>query len=117
VKPKSGVSQGFFNRLLWHTEAEQPMDILKMLEELRTERRAVEEAILVMERLAAGTRGKRRGRPPKWLAGAKSATEAVEPPATEADVPKKKRSMSAAARKRISEAQKKRWAGKKAEAK
>jgi hypothetical protein len=46
------------------------MDILKMLAELRVEREQVEEAILVLERMARG-RGRRRGRPPKWMAGMK----------------------------------------------
>ena len=44
------------------------MDILKMLAELRAEREQIDEAILVLERLA---RGKRRGRPPKWMTGMK----------------------------------------------
>ncbi len=43
------------------------MDISKMLAELRQEREAIEEAIITLERLARG-RGKRRGRPPSWLA-------------------------------------------------
>ena len=43
------------------------MDITKMLQELQTERQMIEESILVLERLASG-RGRRRGRPPKWLA-------------------------------------------------
>ncbi len=38
----------------------------KMLSELRAERDQLAEAILVLERLAAG-RGKRRGRPPAWM--------------------------------------------------
>jgi len=42
------------------------MDITKMLEELRTERDQVSEAIVVLERMTIG-RGKRRGRPPKWM--------------------------------------------------
>jgi hypothetical protein len=42
------------------------MDITKMLEELRTERERVEQAILVLERIGRG-QGKRRGRPPKWM--------------------------------------------------
>jgi hypothetical protein len=42
------------------------MDINKMLAELRTEREQVEEAIIVLERLARG-QGKRRGRPPAWM--------------------------------------------------
>ena len=43
------------------------MDINKMLEELRLEREQVEEAIMTLERLARG-RGRRRGRPPAWMA-------------------------------------------------
>ncbi|MBM3725889.1 MAG: hypothetical protein FJW40_10760 [Acidobacteria bacterium] len=41
-----------------------------MLTELRQEREQIEEAILSLERLARG-RGKRRGRPPAWMAEAK----------------------------------------------
>jgi hypothetical protein len=43
------------------------MDVTKMLADLRQEREAIEEAIMTLERLARG-RGKRRGRPPAWLA-------------------------------------------------
>jgi hypothetical protein len=46
------------------------MDIAKMLAELREERVQVEEAILTLERLAAG-RGRRRGRPPAWMSAIK----------------------------------------------
>jgi hypothetical protein len=42
------------------------MNIAKMLAELRAEREQVEQAILVLERIAAG-QGRRRGRPPKWM--------------------------------------------------
>lgn len=42
-----------------------------MLAELRQERDQLEEAILTLERLAAG-RGRRRGRPPAWMANAKT---------------------------------------------
>lgn len=42
------------------------MDIVKMLDDLRSERSQIEEAISTLERLAAG-RGKRRGRPPGWM--------------------------------------------------
>lgn len=38
------------------------MDFIKMVEELRTERAPIEEAIMALERLARG-HGKRRGRP------------------------------------------------------
>jgi hypothetical protein len=42
------------------------MDIHKMLAELRAEREQLSEAILVLERLAAG-RDRPRGRPPAWM--------------------------------------------------
>jgi hypothetical protein len=43
------------------------MDIIKMLEDLRVESELIEDSILVLERLALG-QGRRRGRPPKWMA-------------------------------------------------
>ncbi len=46
------------------------MDINKMLTELRADWDQLAEAILVLERLAAG-RGKRRGRPPAWMTALK----------------------------------------------
>jgi hypothetical protein len=46
------------------------MDINKMLSDLRTEQAQIAEAVIVLERLAVG-RGKRRGRPPKWMAEVK----------------------------------------------
>jgi hypothetical protein len=52
------------------------MDILKMLAELHEDRRQIEEAIIAIERLVAGTRGKRRGRPPKWMSAATKETAA-----------------------------------------
>ena len=52
------------------------MDVSKILAELREERRQLEEAIVSLERLAQG-RGKRRGRPPAWMA---QAAQAPEPP-------------------------------------
>jgi hypothetical protein len=81
------------------------MDITKMLSELRSEREQIEQAILVIERLAQG-QGKRRGRPPKWMSEMKSDAPADGEPG-------KKRVVSAAARKRMAEAQRKRWAAKK----
>ncbi len=53
------------------------MDIMKMLDELRQEREAIEEAILTLERLANG-QGRRRGRPPAWMTALKKKQE-VEP--------------------------------------
>ena len=46
------------------------MDFVKMVEELRTERAPIEEAIMALERLARG-HGKRRGRPPAWMTATK----------------------------------------------
>jgi DNA invertase Pin-like site-specific DNA recombinase len=43
------------------------MDVSKILTELRQEREQIEEAIMSLERLARG-RGRRRGRPPAWMA-------------------------------------------------
>ena len=43
------------------------MDVSKILTELREERQQIEEAIISLERLARG-RGRRRGRPPDWIA-------------------------------------------------
>jgi hypothetical protein len=84
------------------------MDILKMLAEFRAERQQIEEAIFALERLAAGTRGKRRGRPPKWMSDSNAAAAGEPAPKT--------RTVSPAARKRMAEAQKKRWAARKAQA-
>lgn len=43
------------------------MDVTKILTDLRQEREQIEEAIMSLERLARG-RGRRRGRPPAWMA-------------------------------------------------
>jgi hypothetical protein len=70
---------------------ETPMDVSKILEELRQEREQLEEAILSLERLARG-RGRRRGRPPSWMVeakkrgrpvGSKNKTTAVVKPASQ----------------------------------
>lgn len=72
-----------------------------MIAELRSQRDQLDEAIIALERMIRGT-GKRRGRPPKWLAE----VSAGEPVKKER---KKKRVVSADARKRMAEAQRKRW--------
>jgi hypothetical protein len=46
------------------------MNIGKMLEELKTERDGIDQAIAVLARIASG-REKRRGRPPKWMSPVK----------------------------------------------
>jgi len=53
------------------------MDIMRMLDDLRQEREAIEEAILTLERLANG-QGRRRGRPPAWMTALKK-KQAVDP--------------------------------------
>jgi hypothetical protein len=83
------------------------MNLVFMLSELRSERQQIEEAILVLERLAASG-GKRRGRPPKW-------TAQVHPDAAKSNN-KKKRVFSLATRRRMAAAQQTRWAKKRAKA-
>lgn len=73
-----------------------------MLSDLRSERQRIQEAILVIERLAAGG-GKRRGRPPKWMSNLNST-------GTSLAQRRQKRTVSAAVRKRMAAAQKRRWA-------
>ena len=70
------------------------MDIGKILADLRQEQQQLAEAISSLERLA--TQGaKRRGRPPAWLAKAKTAsTETVA--ATPAKVKAKRKNAKAA---------------------
>src|SRR5271166_1198894 len=72
------------------------MDIQSLLSDLKAERNRIDQAISAVEGLFLPSAA-RRGRPPK----AKPATLAPG---------KQRRTMSAAARKRISEAMKKRWA-------
>ena len=71
-----------------------------MIAELRAEKEAIDDAVAVLERLAM-TRGKRRGRPPVWMsvlgAGATSGARTG-------------RVFSAETRKKMADAQKKRWA-------
>ncbi len=82
-----------------------------MLAELRAEQQQIDEAILAIERLATGVGGKRRGRPPKWMAAISEATAESATPGA-----KRTRTVSAAGRKRMAAAQKKRWAEKRAQA-
>jgi len=67
----------------------------------------MDQAILAVEQVIAGTSGRRRGRPPKGIVSL-SANGVNDRP---------KRTLSAAARKRIAQAQKKRWAAKRSQAK
>ncbi len=79
------------------------MDIRRILADLRAERDRIDQAISALEALGAtGRRSARRG--------ATLTTGAIRPP-------RKRRHMSAAARKRISEMMKKRWAERKKKSK
>jgi hypothetical protein len=79
------------------------MDFTHMVSELRSELHQLEEAILALQRLAVG-QGKRRGRPPKWMASANSAASP--------DDGHRKRTFSLATRKKMARAQRRRWAAK-----
>jgi hypothetical protein len=81
------------------------MDILKMIGELHAEREAIDEALVTLERLARG-RGTRRGRPPAWMA----LVHASKSSRSDSPAEKRTRTLSSETRKRMAEAQKKRWA-------
>lgn len=80
------------------------MDVIAILRDLRAQVVLVDEAIIVLERLALGNGKKRLGRPPKFL----RPTAEIAPPTH------RKRAFSSATRKKMAAAQKKRWADKKA---
>jgi hypothetical protein len=76
------------------------MDLKSVLEQLQSERDRVNQAIAALEILQGISSAPRRGRPPKNPARFGGSVVAMP----------KKRTMSPAARKRISEMMKKRWA-------
>ncbi len=82
------------------------MELIKLIAELRAERAAIDEAMASLDRIARASTGKRRGRPPAWLAAANAAALA----SAAAGEPAKKRNLSPEVRKKMAEAQKKRWA-------
>ncbi len=86
------------------------MNAIKLINELRTERQNIDEAISVLSRLA--TNGpKRRGRPPKWMGSSRNTPIPVgEDGQGVARHMLKRKPFSAETRKRMSAAQKKRWA-------
>ena len=55
------------------------MNLLTMIADLRQERQGIDDAITTLERLAANSGQKRRGRPPAWMTNAKKATATTEP--------------------------------------
>jgi len=81
------------------------MDLTNMLSELRSQHQQIEEAILVVQRLAAGG-AKRRDRPPKWMASEAEPNNV----ATSTEPKQKRKPFSAATRQKMATAQRKRWA-------
>jgi hypothetical protein len=81
------------------------MNVNQMISDLRAERDALTAAMAVLESIAH-SRGRRRGRPPAWLASLSKVKKEDGP----------KRTVSAATKKKMALAQRKRWAAaKKAE--
>jgi hypothetical protein len=78
------------------------MNLTNMIAELRAQSQALEETIVVLERLARG-QGKRRGRPPAFLSKAGASSN-------EGQTTRKRRPFSAATRKKMADAQRRRWA-------
>jgi hypothetical protein len=75
------------------------MNVTQIITQLREERAALDEAIAVLERIArSGPRG--RGRPPNWMSGTSSDEVGAAGP---------KRVFSAATKKKMAEAQRRRW--------
>ena len=72
-----------------------------MIAELRAQKQALEESMIMLERLAR-SQGKRRGRPPLFLSKALSQASATGS--------RKRRPFSAETRKKMAAAQRKRWA-------
>jgi hypothetical protein len=74
------------------------MDLTKIIADLRSEMAAIDEALLVLERLVR-TRGRRRGRPPLILMSSAGL-----------GAPRKRRPFSAATKRKMAISQRKRWA-------
>ena len=74
------------------------MNLTKIIAELRSELSALDDALLILERLAR-TRGKRRGRPPLYLVGS-----------TDMAGPRKRRPFSKETRRKMAASQRRRWA-------
>ena len=79
------------------------MELTKVIAELSAERAAIDEALAALDRIARASPTKRRGRPPAWLAATTGAIAMT-------GEPRKKRTLSPEVRKKMAEAQKRRWA-------
>jgi hypothetical protein len=74
------------------------MNLTKMIAELREQKQALEQTMVMLERIAR-SQGKRRGRPPLFLSQA-----------SHAEPGRKRRPFSAETRKKMALAQRRRWA-------
>src|SRR5882724_10978530 len=83
-----------------------PMDLVKMIEELRAERTAIDEAVQILERLARTSATRRRGRPPSWMT---VQLAAAEESSRRTPVRVKTRTLSAEVKAKMAESQRKRW--------
>lgn len=81
------------------------MNLSQMIDELIAQRDKLSTAIAVLQGLASQSGEKRRGRPPKWIK-----TQLASVPAFGAEPENKgRKAFSAATRRRMAMAQKKRW--------
>ena len=78
------------------------MDLTKIIAELREQKLALEQTMIMLERLAR-SQGKRRGRPPTFLSKLSQASPTGL-------TRRKRRPFSAATRKKMAASQRKRWA-------
>jgi hypothetical protein len=86
------------------------MNLDEMIKSLKSDKEALDAAILVLERLAySGQR--RRGRPPAWLQVSQLMEEVPAKPAKK----RARKPFSEETKRRMAEAQKKRWASRKKE--
>jgi hypothetical protein len=85
------------------------MDIVRIVEELRVERRHIDVAMRSLEYLARG-RGKRRGRPPKWMTANSQGNTEAQASGSTVSVTRRRRTFSPETRKRMAESQRRRWA-------
>jgi hypothetical protein len=99
ILPKAETLLGSYNHYV--------MELTKVIAELRAERAAIDVALAALDRILRASAGKRRGRPPAWLAAASGAASGATLGPVEA---RKKRSLAPEVRKKMAEGQKKRWA-------
>jgi hypothetical protein len=90
------------------------MNLELMIKSLKTEKEAIDSAILVLERLAFRNQS-RRGRPPAWLQVRRATEEDFLPTAPKAGRKPARKGFSEETKRKMAEAQRKRWAAKRKE--